>query len=121
MKKTLSTEKDISAFLIEKIEKAGHHAQDVKYVVPALWGFIQTFGKNPSVKFEEDSPYGNLAWFTMNGIPYCLAYNHNTLMIELRNRSQKGKTIMNFNNNTTNEEIFSIFSVLSVNLEPQSV
>ena len=47
MKKTLSTEKDISAFLIEKIEKAGHHAQDVKYVVPALWGFIQTFGKNP--------------------------------------------------------------------------
>ena len=121
MKKTLSTEKEISTFLIEKIEKSGHHAQNVKYVVPALWGFIQTFGENPSVKFEEGVPYGNLAWFTLNAIPYCLAYNHNTLMIELRNRSQKGKVIINFDNTTTNEEIFSIFSVLSVNLETQLV
>jgi len=119
MKKTLSTEKEINSFLIEKIEKAGHHAQNVKYVVPALWGFVQTFAKNPCVKFEEDVPYGNLAWFTINGTPYCLAYNHNTFMIELRNRSQKGNAIKSFDNTTTNEEIFSTFSILSVNLEQQ--
>ena len=42
-------------------------------------------------------------------------------MIELRDRSQKGKAMMKFDNTTTNEEIYSIFSVLSVNLEPQLV
>lgn len=117
MKKSLTTENEITSFLIERIQKAGHHAQNVKYVVPALYGHARAFGKNLTVKFDDDGPYGNLFWFTLGNTPFCLAYNHNTLTIELRNRNQRGEPIKNFDNSSTNEEMFSIFSSLSVNLE----
>lgn len=121
MKKPISTEKEITNFLNEKIQKAGHHAQNVKYVVHALWGVVQMFGENITAKFDDEKHFGNLLWFTLNGEPYCLAYNHKTLMIELRDRSQRGESIKNFDNSTPNDEIFSIFSVLSTNLKLQTV
>jgi len=121
MKKNLTIQNQISNFLIERNQKAVCHAQEVKYVVPALWGYVQQFGKNIQTKFNNNEPYGNIVWFDLNDIPYCLAYSHKSKKIELRDRSQRGESIMNFDNSTTIEEIFAIFSVLSQNLEPAIV
>jgi len=116
MKNNLTTIQEVQVFVKERIQKAGHHAKDVIQIVPVLLGHVLAYGEDITVKFEDSTPYGNLIWFNLNDTPYCLAYNHKTLKIDLRNRSQKGDSIKSFNNKTELDEISNLFSILSFEL-----
>jgi hypothetical protein len=117
MKNPITTIPELQFFIREKLNNAGHHAEDVIDTIPTLLGCAICYGKDLTVKFdEEDKPYGNLIWFTMNETPYCLAYNHKNFKIELRDRSQRGEALKLFDNSTSDDDIKSIFKILSFNV-----
>jgi|ERR1051326_98600 hypothetical protein len=84
------------------MNRADHHGFDVKGIALMLLGGIIWRGEPDSIEIKQY--LGNLAnvlWVTVNGRRYAFAYNHNTGMIEIRDRTQSGPALHSLNDNTS--------------------
>lgn len=90
--------------------RADHHAFQVKGVALALLGGIIWRGEPGSIEIKQyDGGLANVLWVTIGGNRYAFAYNHNTGMIELRERTQSGRALHSFNDQTSVAEIENVF------------
>ena len=93
--------------------RADHHAKEVERVALSIMGaVIWKSDRDIEVKETPEGGTGNILWFWSNGNKYALYYNHKTRQIELRDRTMRGETLHKFDNGTTQDEIFDIFSAL---------
>jgi hypothetical protein len=102
----------LQTYLVGVISRAEHHAGNVEGVALALAGAV-IWKSNGEIAVREyaGSP-ANIIWFWINDHKYSLVYNHSNGKIELRDRTQSGDTLAEFDNNTTYSEIIRIFNGL---------
>ena len=104
--------KTLQIYLTGVMGRADHHAGQVEGVALALLGAVvwRSTGEI-SVREYAGNP-ANIIWFFVNDARYALVYNHTSLKIELRERTQSGDTISEFDNSTTYQEIINVFRQL---------
>ena len=93
--------------------RAGHHAGQVKGVALALLGGIVWRGEPGSIAIKQyaGSP-ANVLWATISGKRYAFAYNHASLQIEMRNRTQSGGVVHSFSDSNSVSDVESVFRAL---------
>lgn len=94
------------------LARADHHAKEVEQVALALMGAVIWRSSDEIQVREVKDGYGNMLWFRTNGNRYALSYNHGTRKIEMRDRTQRGDVLYEFDNSTPNERILTIFRAL---------
>jgi hypothetical protein len=91
------------------LHRADHHAKEVEEVALSLLGAV-IWKSNDEIQVREvKEGYGNVLWFRTENNRYALCYNHSTKKIELRDRSQQGDTLHEFDNSTPNTRVLEIF------------
>ena len=95
------------------MNRADHHAGNVKGVALALLGGIVWRGDRDIIRIRRaaGSP-ANMLWVNIEGKTYVFAYNHTTLKIEIRDRTQTGSVLHSFDNNNSVANIEAIFRAL---------
>jgi hypothetical protein len=92
------------------MNRADHHAGEVKAIALALLGGIVWRADSGSIEIKQyDRELANVLWLTVNGRRYALAYNHKTEKIEIRDRTQSGAALHSFDNRTPVADIENIF------------
>jgi hypothetical protein len=103
----------LELYLAGVMNRSDHHADTVGAVALALIGAVlwkkdaapievRTYGGKPA----------NILWVQIGGQKYALAYNHKKACIELRERTQNGVTVAEFDNSTPTTEVYRIFEEL---------
>ena len=109
---TITTLNLLNQYINGVMERADHHGQNVNEIVLTLAGaVIWRATQDVEVRTYNDET-GNILWLTINGHRYAIAYNHNTLNIEIRDRNQNGTVLATFNNTNTALDVKNIFSTL---------
>jgi hypothetical protein len=107
------TAKDVAtlhAYVEGVMERAGHHAAQVKAIALALLGGIVWRADPGSIEIKQyASGLANVLWLTVNGRRYALAYNHETAKIEIRDRVQIGPALHSFDNQTPVQDVETVF------------
>jgi hypothetical protein len=107
------TAEDVStlhAYAEGVMERADHHAGQVKAIALALLGGIVWKADSGSIEIKQyDGELANVLWLTVNGRRYALAYNHKTGKIEIRDRTQTGPALHSFDNQTPVADVEMIF------------
>lgn len=99
------------------LARADHHAKEVEEVALPLMGAVIWRSCGEIQVREVKEGYGNVLWFTTNSNGsgynrYALSYNHSTRKIEMRDRSQKGDVLYEFDNSVSSGRILEIFRYL---------
>jgi hypothetical protein len=95
------------------LERAGHHADNVKEIVLAIAGaVVWRKGDEPLKIMEREGEMTNVIWVVIGGRRYALSYNHKDGAIELRDRSTQGDVLGSFTNATPASEVLSFFQKL---------
>ena len=95
------------------MNRANHHAQNVMTVALAMLGGVIWRADPGSIEIKEFSGgLANVLWFKVNNHRYALAYNHNTGKIEIRDRTQSGPALYDFDNATPNQTVEAGFRSL---------
>lgn len=101
--------KALNAYINGVIDRADHHALNVKSVCISLLGAI-LWKNTGQVKIKEYSgEMKNQIWFKCNNVTYNLIYNHDAEIIELR---VKKIVIGKFSDKTSHTEMRDIFENL---------
>lgn len=99
------------------MNRADHHGQNVNEIVLTLAGAV-IWRATPDVEVRTyNDETSNILWLTINGRRYAVAYNHQTLNIEIRNRNQNGTVLTTFNNASTAADAKRIFAAFIVSSE----
>jgi hypothetical protein len=95
------------------MNRADHHAGQVKGIALALLGGIIWRGEPGSISIKQyaGSPT-NVLWVTISGKRHAFAYNHATGEIEIRDRTQSGAVLQGFNDSTPVADVESVFRAL---------
>jgi Integron cassette protein VCH_CASS1 chain len=95
------------------MERADHHADQVKGIALALLGGIIWRGEPGSIEIKQYAGgLANVLWVTIRGRRYALAYNHQTGQIEIRDRTQSGAALHSFSNATAVADVEAVFRQL---------
>ena len=95
------------------MNRADHHAFKVKGVALALLGGIIWRGDPGSIEIKQyDGGLANVLWVNISGKRYAFAYNHQSGKIEIRDRTQSGSSLQNFDDDTPVSKIEAIFRQL---------
>lgn len=95
------------------MNRADHHAFRVKGIALMLLGGIIWRSEPGTVEIEQyDGGLANVLRVTVNGRCYAFAYNHNTGMIEIRDRAQSGQALHSFNDDTPVADVEAILRLL---------
>jgi hypothetical protein len=110
------TAKDVAAlhqYVEGVMDRADHHAGQVKAIALALLGAIIWRGDPGSIEIRQyaGSP-ANVLWVEVNGRRYAFAYNHASGEIEMRDRTQGGPALHSFSNNTPVADVEAAFRAL---------
>lgn len=109
---TITTLTLLNEYIKGVMTRADHHGQNVNEVVLTLVGaVIWKATQDVEVRTYNDET-ANVLWLIIDGHRYALAFNHKTFNIELRDRSQTGKVLAEFNNQSDASEIKMIFATL---------
>jgi hypothetical protein len=103
----------LEMYLSGVMNRSDHHADTVGAIALALIGAV-LWKKDPvpiEVKTYDGKP-ANILWVHISGRRYALAYNHHRGCIELRDRTQSGPALFEFDNNTPVTEVYRIFDQL---------
>jgi hypothetical protein len=94
-------------------KKAQHHAKTVTAVIPALRGFIETFGTRIT-GFTQNGDMKNSTWFVSKktGTRYFVGYDHSTGMINIKLHDRRGAIMGSVDNTTSNVTLLSLFERL---------
>jgi Integron cassette protein VCH_CASS1 chain len=100
----------LTAYAEGVMNRADHHAGEVKAIALALLGGIIWRADPGSIEIKQyDGELANVLWLTVNGRRYALAYNHKTEKIEIRDRTQSGPALHSFDNKTPVSDVEVIF------------
>jgi|ETNmetMinimDraft_28_1059901.scaffolds.fasta_scaffold10394_4 hypothetical protein len=107
------TAKDVEAlhaYAEGVMDRADHHAGEVKAIALALLGGIIWRGEPGTIEVRTyaGSP-ANILWVMIGSKRYAFAYNHQTLEIEIRDRTQSGTVLHSFNNSTPITDVEAVF------------
>ena len=95
------------------MNRADHHAGQVKGIALALLGGIIWRGEPGSIEIKQYAgDLANVLWVNINGKRYALAYNHKTNKIEIRDRTQSGGMLHSFDNQTSVANVEAVFRQL---------
>lgn len=95
------------------MNRADHHAGQVKGVALALLGGIIWRGEPGSIEIKQrEGNLANVLWVSIGGRRYAFAYNHTTGEIEIRDRTQSGPAVHSFSNNTAVADVEAAFRAL---------
>jgi hypothetical protein len=95
------------------MNRADHHAGEVKGIALALLGGIIWRGEPGSIEIKQyPGGLANVLRVTINGKRYAFAYNHTSGEIEIRNRTQSGPAIHSFSNKTPVAHVEAVFRTL---------
>jgi hypothetical protein len=109
---TITTLNLLNQYINGVMERADHNGQNVNEIVLTLAGaVIWRATQDVEVRAYNDET-GNILWLTINGHRYAIAYNHNTLNIEIKDRNQNGTVLATFNNTNTALDVKNTFSTL---------
>jgi len=110
------TTKDIEelhAYAQGVMDRADHHAGNVKSIALALLGGIIWRGEPDSIRIRRFAgSLANMLWVTISGKNYVFAYNHETEKIEIRDRTQTGAVLHSFDDTNTAADIEAAFRAL---------
>ena len=101
-------------YLVGVVNRADHHADNVRYVVLPLVGAIVLF-KDPDSPIQVRTREGstaNVLWVEIGGTRYAISYDHESQSIALKHRSVQGEVLARFTNATTVPEILAAFERL---------
>ncbi|MFL3663009.1 MAG: hypothetical protein ACJ04Q_03335 [Flavobacteriales bacterium] len=102
----------LQTYLSGVMGRAEHHAGQVEGVALALLGAVVWRSTGEIAVREYAGNPANIIWFYVGSEKYALVYNHSTEKIELRERTQGGTTLAEFDNRTSYQEVISAFSAL---------
>jgi hypothetical protein len=109
---TITTLTLLNEYINGVMERADHHGQNVNEVILTLAGAVIWRATQDVEVRTYNEETANILWLTINGYRYAIAYNHNTLNIEIRDRNQNGTVLATFNNSNTALDVKTIFSNL---------
>ena len=92
-------------------ERAEHHAQNVRLIVPTLVGFALM--RADEVRHHRvNGKLANVSWIKVGGRQYAFRYDHGTDTIELRRGNLRGALVHRFDNGSTAAEVDGVFAAL---------
>lgn len=107
---------DLHKYVIPAMRRAMCHAQDVAEIMPTILGCLLLYGDPNTLEKRGDgqTSSGNTGWMISiaTGKRYAVVYNHHSGMIDVRERSQQGRTVHSFYNGTPNADIIKAFASL---------
>lgn len=105
--------KVLHAYAEGVMNRADHHAGEVKGIALALLGGIIWRGNPDSIEIKQyDGDLANVLWVEIGSRRYAFAYNHDTGEIEIRDRTQSGVALHSFTNKTSVEQVEDVFRSL---------
>jgi Integron cassette protein VCH_CASS1 chain len=109
---SISTLDLLNRYINGVMGRADHHGENVNQVVLTLVGaVIWKATQDVEVRTYNDET-ANILWLTVGSKRYAIGYNHNSENIELRERTQNGTVLAEFNNDSTAGDVKQIFSGL---------
>ena len=113
MPRTVADLETLEGYLAGVLNRSEHHAETVGAIALALIGAV--LWRKDATPLEVRTYGGttaNILWFHVDGEKYALAYNHKQECIELRERTQNGRAIARFDNDTPVTEVQAAFAGL---------
>jgi hypothetical protein len=113
MSLTVADLETLEGYLAGVLDRSEHHAETVGAIALALIGAVLWRKDAEPIEVRTyDGKTANILWVQISGQRYALAYNHKEECIELRERTQNGRTIARFDNNTPVTEVQRVFATL---------
>ncbi len=113
MAKKITNLKQLKDYLNGINERAEHHAQNVDKIADYLIGHLIRIKDDKDMEvMEKDGEMKNCLWIYIRGKRYAFSYNHDNVIIEIREGSIKGEVIGSFNNQSDLESIKMFFEKL---------
>ena len=100
----------LQQYLNGVIMRVEHHAPNVIHIAFALIGGVIWKATGDIVVREYNGSPANILWMPVKDKKYCFMFNHNTWVIEVRERTSNGKILASFDNNTPLAEVYDFFS-----------
>ncbi|TGM25414.1 hypothetical protein [Leptospira meyeri] len=91
--------------------RADHHAQSVYKSVLPIVGLIVWKAMNIRARTNKGEQ-ANMVWFETSKDQYAMVFNHEKAKIEIRERTQQGRTIAFLDNSNSIEDLIKIFENL---------
>lgn len=104
----------LKAYIEGVMNRADHHAHQVRAVALALAGAI-VWRKDDDAPIEVMASGGalkNVLWAKINGKRYAFSYNHDTKSIELRSGTTQGAVLHSFDDRVSAADVHGIFAAL---------
>jgi hypothetical protein len=105
----------LQEYLRGVLDRASHHAGDVREAILAVAGAVVLF-KDPSYPIEARTYGGSTAnimlWVYFSGVRYALRYEHHNQAIELREQNNQGRLVASIDNTTPITQIIELFQSL---------
>lgn len=112
MKVALTEIDQLQQYLLGVVGRADHHARQVDKIAFALLGAV-IWRKVGDIEVKsQDGDLKNVLWFNTQDGTYALAYHHTLKTIQLRDRTIRGTPLHSFTNETSLEEVRTIFASL---------
>lgn len=106
---SITSIESLQTYLEGVLNRANHHAESVEGVALTLLGAIIWRSTDEiSVREYNGSP-ANMIWFYVGENRFAMTYNHTTGRIELKEKSNSGKVIADFDNSSTYQQIVNVF------------
>jgi hypothetical protein len=87
-------------------QRANHHARNCIQSITLSLGFLNQIG----AKIKKHRK--NVFWFDLDNNKYVIAYNHEKKKIDVRNKSQKGDCVFDFDDSTSYQYLKDNFNNL---------
>jgi len=111
---TVTEVEELRQYLSGVMDRAGHHAENVKEIALALTGAIlwRKDDDKPIKVMAHGGETKNVLWVYIGGQRYVFSYNHDTGEIEMREENTHGQTLHRFSNATPLSTIMTVFKAL---------
>lgn len=112
MPRTVTDIEILQEYILGVMERAGHHAENVKDICLAIAGAIIWRKEGDIQVYEREGQMANALWVTINGQKCALSYNHDAGTIEVREGSMRGNVLASFDNDNTATDVRHFFENL---------
>lgn len=111
---TVTEIEELRTYINGVMDRADHHAGNVKEIALALAGAIlwRKDDEEPIRIMAQGGETKNVLWVRIGGQRYAFSYNHAEGSIEMRRGSTQGRTIHSFSNDTPLATLYRIFEAL---------
>lgn len=103
----------LKAYIEGVMERADHHAHQVRAVALVLAGAIVWRKDDAPIEvMASGGDLKNVLWAKINGRRYAFSYNHDTKAIEMRSGTTQGAVLHSFDDRVAAVDVHRIFAAL---------